>query len=196
MKCSVAFLVLLGVLVLISCGPNPVYGPVDVGLEHSEGFEGENWGDRWASHAAGVRLIDFTAGATFLNPHSADSGKWTHEFWFRQSGRKGLVLSISAGPDKDHPNSWTLVEVEESPNPNIDILELGDFDRGLLERKAGGRNRIGIIANGNEIRFHVNGTYSGSFPVSVVQSGDVVVAAFASLRNGVTRIEDFEIYPN
>jgi serine/threonine-protein kinase len=139
--------------------------------------------------SADVQLRDFMTEAVFVNPYDASEAGWDYGFLFRWNPG-GTFYSVWVDSDGD----WGLRLRMEGERYPVQSGHLSDVNRSV-----GGRNRLRVIATGNEGLFYVNGKLVAQLDLSGLnRTGDVKVATGLFSGNEIpgraTRFEEFTVW--
>lgn len=162
----------------------PDFGPAAGTLEHlDDGFI--------ESFAAAVRLTNFVADATFINPYAGTADQsWDAGFAFREldSGDQFWIVA-------DSTNYWGLIDRADDED---NFLQEGETD--LLNLGANEENRLTLITWNEQGYFLINDELVTTLDLSNrVAAGDVSVITAFFIENEVpgtvTGYEAFTIWP-
>lgn len=159
------------------------FGPLNGELPHdpSDGFIKTEY--------VRVSMSDMVIEATFVNPYSASSNSWDYGFFLRydrwEDDPPFLQFVVSSN------RSWEVLTGPDAPYERITGGTVNNLNRG-----AGGRNHLMVVAIGARGWFFVNGDYIASVNLSsVTRKGDVAVITGAytgdEVSGAATRYEGF-----
>ena len=144
---------------------------------------------------ARVAMDDMVVQATFVNPYSAASNKWTYGFFLRDNwktagpGETRQYIRLLVGGDR----RWQLQWRDRSNDKREEIATgtLSNFDTG-----DGGRNTLRVAVFGERGMFFVNDEFVAMLDMSKFTGvGDVAIVTGAlkddEVAGAVTRFEDF-----
>ena len=169
-------------------GERRYFGPINATMRHDPGD------GKIKREAADVRLDDFLASATFVNPYSGDAAVWDYGFYLRddrdlENGRFGYVAVTSEG-------KWSL-RWRDRASGQTTTVSSGHLNN--LDISDGGRNLLEMAVFGHRGLLFVNGEFVAWLDVSdMPESGDVAVVTGIFKGNessgALTGVRDFEIW--
>ena len=159
------------------------YGPESGELEHI-------LDDLIKLESADVKLSNFIANTTFINPFSSEESEFDFGYGFRVDDDQYWLTVESTG-------EWTLTSRFDSDAETDEAVASGDVDD--LNTEENGRNELTLIALGEAGYLLLNGELVDSFDLSdITTAGDVeVVTAFYfdhEIEGRATSYEDFTIW--
>jgi len=160
----------------------PVFGPYSGSLAHEED-------DFVELKRAKLDLCDFVVEAVFYNPYPTTKGSWDIGFLFRDGGgNEQFRLTVVSDGD------WIL---RDNRSDESNIIKQGRLSN--LDVRAGGSNRLTLVAEGDQGFFFVNDIFIAELDLSSrTNSGDISVATGITsgheIGGEVTAYEDFTIW--
>ena len=168
----------------VSSAPEPLFGPEDGEIEHDpdpniDGYTEGPW------------VRDGIIEASFANPYSKDTGRWSYGFLFRRSDINRFHAVVV---DSDGYFSHFLRTGDPDADPVADRL-ISEIDTGFP-----GGNLIRIVAEGRDGKLYINGHFIAELELQgSMESGSVGVIANYWQSDGVsgysTSVNGFTIWP-
>ena len=167
--------------------PVALFGPTDGEIAHNPDSGLIDY------YPAGVdRIRDGIIEASFYNPYSASTGKWSSGFLFRSSGNKFHVVIITQDGYFHHYLRTTGdgEAAQRLARRYVSNIQTGTSDR----------NHIRIVFTGAEGSLHINGRYVAQLQLQgLMEAGLVWIVGSYFTGHGVsgysTRFRDFTVWP-
>ena len=162
------------------------FGPINGELRHDPNDEFIE------AESANVSMSDMVVSATFVNPYSAASNGWDYGFIIRDEGGSGHDTHIVVTSNRHWIVNWRSDGRDANTRQEIASGRIKEFDT-----RAGGSNKLWILAAGNRGLLFINGEFISMLDLSAHTGPGNIAVTTGNYRGNevagaVTRFEDFQ----
>ena len=123
--------------------------------------------------------------ATFQNPYLTDNERWVHGFMLR--GKPGNIFHVIYISDAIWGHDYRLGKGE----PDIALRQ--EVFSGI-DKTPGGKNRLRLVAIGDQGWLFINNQPQGQLDLSVLEFDRVILMLYEESAGAVTRFENFTVW--